>query len=215
MLSLYSPGTSVVHRWPAGVKLAMVMVVGTLSFFVHDWRWLAGFVAVVLAGYAVARVPWSRAWRLLRGVLVMLVLVVVAQGFLGDWGTAAEVGLRLLGVVALANLVTLTTTQTAIIDAVVWVARPLRRLGVDPDQLGLLIALVLRFIPVIADEAARVREAQAARGVPPRGMRAAFGWISPLVIRTLRMADGLGEALEARISSTRISSAEGTADASR
>lgn len=193
MFSLYSPGHSIVHRLPAGVKLLAILLAGTASFLVHDWRVLLATVLVVAAAYLVAKVPWSRVWRLLRGVLAMVALVVVAQGFLGDWPTALEVGLRLIAVITLANLVTLTTPQTAVIDAVVRVASPLRRFGVDPDRIGLLIALVLRFIPVIADEAARVREAHAARGV-----KAGFGWIAPLVIRTLRMADGLGEALEVR-----------------
>lgn len=193
MLSLYQPGSSIVHRCPAGLKLLAMLVLGTAAFFITDLRVLgAGLAAVVLA-YAVARVPVAAAWKLLRGVLVMLVLVVLIQGLLGDWPTAAQVGVRLLLVIGLANLITLTTTQTAIIDTVERIASPLRVFGVRPDRIGLLIALVFRFIPVIATEAARVREAHQARGVRP-----GFSYLAPLVIRTLRMADGLGEALEVR-----------------
>ncbi len=196
MLSLYQPGTSPVHRCPAWVKLLAMLVLGTAAFFLTDLRVLGAGLAVVIGGaYAVARIPIAAAWKLLRGVLVMLVIVVLAQGLLGgDWPTAAQVGIRLLLVIGLANLITLTTTQTAIVDTVERIATPLRVFGVRPDRIGLLIALVFRFIPVIATEAARVREAHEARGGCGRGL----SYLAPLVIRTLRMADGLGEALEVR-----------------
>ncbi|WP_026925876.1 energy-coupling factor transporter transmembrane component T family protein [Granulicoccus phenolivorans] len=193
MLSLYQPGTSPVHRCPAWVKLLAMLVLGTAAFFLTDLRVLGAGLAVVIGAYAVARIPIAAAWKLLRGVLVMLVIVVLAQGLLGDWPTAAQVGIRLLLVIGLANLITLTTTQTAIVDTVERIATPLRVFGVRPDRIGLLIALVFRFIPVIATEAARVREAHEARGVRP-----GLSYLAPLVIRTLRMADGLGEALEVR-----------------
>ncbi|WP_040438348.1 energy-coupling factor transporter transmembrane component T family protein [Aestuariimicrobium kwangyangense] len=203
MLSLHVPGHSLVHRLPAGAKLLTILVFGTFAFFVDSLVVLGSCVGVVAAAYLVARVPPARAWQLLRGVLAMVALIVLAQGFLGDWTTAAQVGLRVLAVVLLANLVTLTTAQTALVDAVVWAAGPLRRVGVDPDRIGLMIALVFRFIPVIAEEASKVREAHAARGVRPGLFGLGVSYLAPLVIRTLRMADGLGEALEVRGVGTR------------
>ena len=71
---------------------------------------------------------------------------------------------------------------------------PLRRVGVDPFRLSLLLSLTIRSVPVIADLAARVREAQRARGVE-WSMRA---FAVPLVVGALRHADALGEALSAR-----------------
>ena len=100
----------------------------------------------------------------------------------------------MLGLIMLAALVSLTTRATAIIDVVVRLCGPLRRLGVDPERVGLLMALGIRSVPVVIDLAHEVREAQLARGLSSSPTAFAV----PLVVRSLRHADRLGEALVAR-----------------
>ncbi len=66
--------------------------------------------------------------------------------------------------------------------------------GVDPERIGLLLSLGIRSVPVVVGLAEEVREAQLARGLgmSPRAFAV------PLVVRSLRHADALGEALAAR-----------------
>ncbi|RKT55270.1 energy-coupling factor transporter transmembrane component T family protein [Saccharothrix australiensis] len=193
MLSLYHDADSPVHALPAGVKLLALAATGTGLFFVRSIPWLAVALGVIALCYAVARVPWRAAWRQLRPVVPFTVLIVLAQVLLTDWWTAAVVGERILALVLLANLVTLTTRTTALIEAVEAGLRPLRPLGVRPDRVGLLVALTIRFIPVIREQAEQVRAAQRARGV-----ERSFAFLTPLLVKTLRLADGLGEAIDAR-----------------
>ena len=72
--------------------------------------------------------------------------------------------LRLLTLVVAAAVVTATTRVTALVAVIEWLTSPLRVFGVRPARIGLVIAMTLRFIPLVADRAARIREAQAARG---------------------------------------------------
>ena len=72
--------------------------------------------------------------------------------------------------------------------------RPLRRAGVDPERVALVLALAVRTVPVLVGIGAEVQQARAARGAE-RSVRA---FAVPFVIRSLRHADRLGEALEAR-----------------
>ena len=51
-----------------------------------------------------------------------------------------------------------------------------------------------RFIPLLFDQFAEIREAQRARGLD----RNIFALLMPLMIKTLKMADNLTEAIEAR-----------------
>jgi biotin transport system permease protein len=90
--------------------------------------------------------------------------------------------------------VTLTSRTSELVDALVAVLRPLRRLGVDPQRIGLLLALAIRSVFVVLQIAEEVRDAQRARGLTasPRA------YAVPLIIRSLRHADELGEALVAR-----------------
>jgi biotin transport system permease protein len=194
MIGLYVPGTSVVHRAPPGLKLALlaafVLVLGI-------WRTpavVAAGLAVVVAVTALARLGARPVLAQVRPVLLIVAVVAAAQVWLADARTAAVVAGSLLLAVAGAGLVTLTTRTQDLLDAVVVVLRPLRRVGVDPDRVGLVLALTVRTVPVLAGLAAEVRDARRARGAE-RSVRA---FAVPLVIRAVRHADRLGEALAAR-----------------
>lgn len=194
MIGLYVPGTSLVHRAPAGLKLALLVVfLGALGV----WRSPAvvggGFV-VVAAVAALARVGPRPVLRQVRPALFVVVIVFAAQVWLADARTAAVVAGSLLLAVATAGLVTLTTRTEDLLDAVVRVLRPLRRVGVDPDRVGLVLALTVRTVPVLVTLGQEVRDARRARGAE----RSARAFAVPLVIRAVRHADRLGEALAAR-----------------
>ncbi|MFJ4651732.1 energy-coupling factor transporter transmembrane component T family protein [Nocardia sp. NPDC088792] len=193
MLSLYHDARTPVHSVPAGAKLLVLAVTGTALFFLPSIAWLAVALAVVIGLYAVARIPWRVTGRQLLGLAPFLVLIMLAQVLFTSWQSAIVVGERLLTLVLLANLVTLTTRTTAMIDTVERALAPLRPLGVRPERVGLLVAMTIRFIPVIREQAELVRAAQRARGIERSTV-----FLVPLLIRTLRMADGVGEALDAR-----------------
>jgi biotin transport system permease protein len=193
-LGIYWPGRSPLHRCPAGVKL-LLLAAGSVALAL--WRGLPALgvaAAVVLAGFAVARIPVRVAWAQLRPLRWVVVVLGVAQLAFSGWRLALGIVAALVVLVAAAALLTLTTTVSALLDTFVRLARPLCVLGVDTERLGLLAALTVRSVPVVArirDEAA---EARRARGLE-RSLRAL---LVPFVVRTVRHADRLGEALAAR-----------------
>ncbi|MGW4533884.1 energy-coupling factor transporter transmembrane component T family protein [Nocardia sp. NPDC004340] len=193
MHSIYYDARTPVHVVPAGVKLAGLAVAGTALFFVSSITVLTGALTVVLGLYALARIPWRTTARQVLALLPFLALIVIAQVIFTDARTAVLVGERLLTLVLLANLVTLTTRTSAMVDTIERALTPLRLLGVRPERVGLLVAMTIRFIPVIREQAELVRAAQRARGIERSTV-----FLVPLLIRTLRMADGVGEALDAR-----------------
>jgi biotin transport system permease protein len=193
-LGLYLPGSSPVHRVPAGAKLVAMVAAGAGSVFVdRPWQ-VAVALAVVGGGYALARIPWRTALAQVRPLLWVAGAAAVFHVVVSGWERAFVVVGVLAALVLLAALVTLTTRTTALVDAVVRACGPLRRVGVDPDRVGLLIALGIRAVPVVVTIAEQVRDAQRARGLgaSPRAFAV------PLVVRSLRHADAMGEALAAR-----------------
>ncbi|WP_067719537.1 energy-coupling factor transporter transmembrane component T family protein [Nocardia yamanashiensis] len=193
MLSLYHDARTPVHTVPAGAKLLVLAVAGTALFFVNSIAWLAVALAVVLGLYALARIPFRMTGRQLLTLTPVLLLIMLAQLLFVGRDSALTVGLRLLTLILLANLVTLTTRTAAMIDTIERALRPLKPLGVRPERVGLLVAMTIRFVPVIREQAELVRAAQRARGIERSTV-----FLVPLLIRTLRMADGVGEALDAR-----------------
>jgi biotin transport system permease protein len=193
MLSLYQEGRTPVHALPAGVKLLVLFLAGTLIFLIRDVAWLAAAMAVVGLCYVLARIPWRPAVRSLVAVVPFAAITVIAQIVLSDWVTGVVVGERILTTVGLANLVTLTTRTEDMIATIETAMRPAVPLGIRPERIGLVVAIAIRFIPMIKEQTEQVRAAQRARGV-----ERSVAFLTPLLIKILRLADGLGEALDAR-----------------
>jgi biotin transport system permease protein len=193
-LGIYRPGRSPVHRLAAEAKLAALVAAGVGSVFLDQPGQVAVALGVVALGYAVAHLPPRVLLQQARPLLWVLLLVGAFHVFVNGWERAVVVTGVILALVLLAGLVTLTTRTSDLIDALVRALAPLRRLGVDPQRIGLLLALGIRSVFVVAHIAEEVRDAQRARGLTasPRA------YAVPLIIRSLRHADELGEALVAR-----------------
>ncbi|HET9861683.1 MAG TPA: energy-coupling factor transporter transmembrane protein EcfT [Nocardioidaceae bacterium] len=193
-LGIYSPGSSALHRMPAGAKLMIMVAAGVGSVFLDTVWQVTAAILVVLAGYLLARIPLLTALRQVRPLLWLAAFVAGFHLLVSGWERAYVVVGVIAALVLLAALVTLTTRTTAMVDAVVAVCRPLRRVGVDPERVGLLLALAIRSVPVVVGLAEEVRDAQRARGLTasPRAFAV------PLIVRSLRHADALGDALVAR-----------------
>jgi biotin transport system permease protein len=194
LAATFVPGASPVHRAPAGLKLAVLAVGLLLVALLPGPVPVAVGALVVAVLVAVAGVGLAAVAALVRPVLWVLVPVVVVQVWLAGPVRALVVGAGIVVAVAAAGLVTLTTRTEDLLDALVTALGPLRRTGVDPERVALVLALAVRSVPVLAGIAGEVQQARAARGAE-RSLRA---FAVPFVIRSLRHADRLGEALEAR-----------------
>jgi biotin transport system permease protein len=193
MIGLYLPGRSIVHRTPALAKLGFLAVGMVLVGLSTELWHLAVAAGIVLLLYAVAGVPVRAAWQQIGPVLWILIFALPLQALFAGWVVAAMTGGRLVIAVALAALFTLTTTVSAVLEAFQVLLWPLRR-WVDADRVGLLVALTIRFLPLIADIVAEVLDARRARGMQ-RSLRALA---VPVVVRSIYAADAVGEALVAR-----------------
>ena len=193
MIGVFHPGTSVVHRSAALAKLAVLAVLVTAIALTASPWWLGAASVLVVALFAVARVPLAIAWRQMVPILWVLAFAVPVQVVVNGWEAAATMGARLVLAVALAALYTLTTPVTATLDAMQALLRPFRR-WIDADRVGLVLALTIRCVPLLAELVREVLEARKARGAEGSLLALAV----PVIVRALRTAEHLGEALVAR-----------------
>ncbi|HEX6197015.1 MAG TPA: energy-coupling factor transporter transmembrane protein EcfT [Jiangellaceae bacterium] len=185
-------GSSWLHHVPAGAKLGALPVLAIAVVAIPS-AWLIGASAIMVAAlFRSAGFSPATLWHQVKPLRWILLILVLFQGLTRDWETATLVTGKLVVTVALASLLTLTTRTSDILDVI---ERGLRRVPrVDAERVALVFALTLRAIPVVAGLATDVRDAQRARGAGT-DVRA-YG--VPLVVRSLRYSDALGEALVAR-----------------
>ncbi len=79
-------------------------------------------------------------------------------------------------------------------DSIEYHLRHLTMVGLNPAKISLTFSLCLRFIPVLAMTTKEVMEAQKARGMHKN----MIALIVPIIIRSLKMADDIADAIEAR-----------------
>ncbi|GMA26595.1 cobalt ABC transporter permease [Luteimicrobium album] len=194
LLGAYVPRDSVVHRAPAGLKLAALAVVSVAVLLVRSWSGVGALAVLVLAVAVASRVGPRALLVQLRPLVWLVPAVLALQWWAHGPARAAVLSARLVLLVALAALVVLTTRTTEVLTAIEHGARPLRVVGVRPERVALVLALAIRSVPVLAALADDVHDAQRARG-HERDLRA---FAVPLVVGTLRRADALGDALRAR-----------------
>jgi len=189
-IGVYVPGSSVVHRAPIGVKLGCLLVVISLLLLLRSPTTLLAGAVVVALGFVLARIPLrliaAQVWPMRWFVLALLVLQVILAG----WRTALVVVGTMLLAILLAALVTLTTTTTQLLA---WTDRLLARVP-QGESISLILILTLRAIPVLAGVLDQTRQARLARGAT----WSSRALVTPVVVRSIGYAHGLGEALMAR-----------------
>jgi biotin transport system permease protein len=194
MIAAFHHAGTPVHRLRPGVKIAAVFMGATLAFVFANWVALAILASGVLVLYALARIPPTLALAQIRPAFLILVAIFALHAIFDEWLFGVFVVARFVVIIMLAALVTLTSRVSEMVAALEIGLGPTRHIGIDPSRVALAVAMAIRFIPVIATQAAAIREAQAARGLH----RSFVAILVPLVIRSLRMADSVAEALDAR-----------------
>ncbi|VXB46688.1 energy-coupling factor transporter transmembrane protein EcfT [Aeromicrobium sp. 9AM] len=190
----YRPGTTLLHRIPAGPKLGLLALFSLATVLVPGMWPALGFLAAAIGLAAWVRMPLRSTVRALRPLLLVIVLATAFQVWQRGWPTAIHVVAGLLAVVIAALVFTASTSIDSMLDAITRGLGPFRRIGVNPERVALAFSLMIRAIPGVLEIAHETRAAAKARGLErnPRAL------LTPMVIRTVAHAYETGAALQAR-----------------
>jgi biotin transport system permease protein len=195
MQSLFVEGNSALHRLSARTKLVVLALLGVILFATTNIVILSLGVLATAALYLGIGLPARQALARLKPIFLTILVVALFSLAFNPWHGAVVALLRLTSLMLFAASVTATTTITQFIDEIALLARPLERLGlVRADDVGLAVGLVVRFVPEILGRYHAIREAHAARGLKARPTTV----LVPLIILTLRDADNIAAAIDAR-----------------
>ena len=112
--------------------------------------------------------------------------------------------LRLILLVLVTQLLTLTTSSIALTDAIEALLKPLSKIGFPAHEMAMMMSIALRFIPTLLEETDKIMKAQQARGADFESgnligrARAMLPLLVPLFVSAFRRADELAMAMEAR-----------------
>lgn len=191
---LYIPRRSPIHALSAQVKLLGLVGIGALVFAISDVRSLGALLAIVSGLIALAKLPFQTIWQQFRPIFLLLLAILLINGLFSSWETGWIAVLRFAILISTATIVTLTTQVSEMVEAIEQGLHPLQQLGINPAKVGFLLALSIRLVPVLLEQFHQIQEAQQARGLD----RHFIALLVPLLVKVLRMADELSDALDAR-----------------
>ncbi len=176
---------------------------------------LAAVVAIVfLWGFTRRYVRFSLLYFLLGAAAVLTALANLDYGYTLTTGTLEvyEDGLqsaffimfRLIVIVAISTMVTMSTKPTDLNLGLEYILKPFKILRVNTEEIAMIIAISLRYIPTLLDEANKIMLAQASRGVDFKEGRLKekvtqiVSLLVPMFIISFQRSDDLANAMEAR-----------------
>lgn len=219
-LGQYYQAESVIHHMDPRTK-----IVGTIAFIVSlfladNWIGYAVTAAFLAAVIMISRVPFRFMVRGMKSIVMLLLITVVFNLFLTP-GTpliklwkltitqeglrqAAYMGIRLIFLILGSSLMTLTTTPNNLTDGLESLLGPLKLIRVPVHEVAMMMAIALRFIPILLDETDKIMKAQIARGADfesgnlIKKAKNMVPLLVPLFISAFRRANDLAMAMEAR-----------------
>ena len=219
-LGQYYKGNSVLHRLDPRTKVAGT-VLYIISLFIGKSiaaYHLAGvFLAVMVK---ISTVPFSYMVRGLKAVFTILIFSVVLNMFfipgevIVDFGfcdisreglqTAIFMAIRLVFLILGSSLMTLTTTPNQLTDGMEKLLKPLKKLKIPVHEISMMMAIALRFIPILTEELDKIMKAQMARGAEfdqgnlIQKVKSVVPILVPLFVSAVRRANDLAMAMESR-----------------
>ncbi len=219
-LGQYYKGNSVLHRLDPRTKVAGT-VLYIISLFIGK-----SIAAYLLAGVFLAvmvkisTVPFSYMVRGLKAVFTILIFSVVLNMFfipgevIVDFGfcdisreglqTAIFMAIRLVFLILGSSLMTLTTTPNQLTDGMEKLLKPLKKLKIPVHEISMMMAIALRFIPILTEELDKIMKAQMARGAEfdqgnlIQKVKSVVPILVPLFVSAVRRANDLAMAMESR-----------------
>ena len=205
---------TVLHRMDGRLKLASLLLFSLAAGFASDLPDYLAPLSVLICSVLLAKLPFTVLLKEMRffGVIILIVIVVNAFTFPGDpilkspfasisrQGVIA--GLRFAGrlsiVLLVSTVITGTTPLTRFRDAIEWYLRPVP--FVPEAWVATMINLTFLLIPVLPDSFKEIRNAQNSRcgQLRKNPVKRMKYLVFPLLGQTLRRADEIVNAMEAR-----------------
>jgi energy-coupling factor transport system permease protein len=221
IIGQYVAGNSVIHRLDARSKLTVIFIFVITVFLANTWLTYAFLFFTVFIAITLSRISLSYIYKGMKPIFFLVILMFILHGFMTKEGEilfsiglfdiyfggiiqGLFIAIRLLLLIMMTTLLTLTTAPIELTDGLENIFGPLRKINVPVHELALMMSISLRFIPTLLQETEKIMKAQMARGVDFTGgsftnkVKAIIPLLVPLFMQSFRRAEDLATAMEAR-----------------
>lgn len=216
----YYPGHSIVHNLDPRAKLLVVPLIAAAALMANGTLGYLAAALPVITALVVAKIPLRALLRGMKFLWIILtisfilhaishpgetiwewtIFIVTREGLMNGF----KLVYRLTLLVVTGMLLTMTTTPVNLTGGLERLLGPFKRIGIPAHELAMMMTIALRFVPTLLEEAETITKAQQARGGSiasgsfSQRIKASIALLVPLLAGSLRRAEELATAMEAR-----------------
>lgn len=215
---------SFLHKMDARVKILLSLLYIIILFLISSP--VAYLMSFVFTGalIAVSKVPLKYIIKGLKPMVYILLFTGLINLFMTSEGEllwtcpgvpflkitdkgvriAITMVLRLVLLVIITSLLTLTTSPLMLTDGIEKILKPFEIIKVPAHEIAMMMTIAIRFIPTLSEETEKIIKAQTARGADFESgnllmrAKAMIPLLVPLFISAFRRADDLAVAMDSR-----------------
>lgn len=218
---LYAPVDSPLHRLDARAKFFGFLILVAAVILSDSLIGYAVIIAVTLALAAMCGMSFGTAFASVRRLWSIFLVIFIMNAFffatekpIWSWWIVTlsvegmlqgfSVVFRILIILVLSNILTLTTPPMEITSAIQLMLKPLKLLHIPADDIAMIISVAIQFIPTLLEETDTIKKAQIARGARFESKKlreraaALLPLLVPIFLSAFKRADELAMAMEAR-----------------
>jgi energy-coupling factor transport system permease protein len=222
-IPLYEQRNAPAEAWDPRAKMIAVLFLIIALMLNHRLSWMLGLCAGLALLWAFARLPWRLLGYTLASLAMLFVSTLIYHTLLADKrgaGGVIEVGglalsrtglysgigmsLQIAGIVTLLAFLVYSTPPLALAEGAEALLSPLKRLRFPVHDAVMIFTLAIRFLPVLAAEFTKIRNAQIARGAGlhrkslPHRIKGVVPMLLPVFVQAILRAEELATAMDAR-----------------
>ncbi len=220
----YIDGNSFIHKMDARVKILLSLFYIVILFLISSP--LAYGMVFLFTAFLVmiSKVPVRYILKGIKPMLFILVFTGLINLFMTTEGNllwtcpgvpflkitdsglkvAVTMVIRLVLLVVVTSLLTLTTSPLMLTDGIEKLLKPFAIIKVPAHEIAMMMTIAIRFIPTLSEETEKIIKAQTARGADfesgniLKRAKAMIPLLVPLFISAFRRADDLAVAMDSR-----------------
>lgn len=220
----YIDSGSFIHKMDARIKILLSLFFIVILFLISSP--VAYGLTIVFIGFlvAISKVPVRYILKGIKPMVFILVFTGLINLFMTSDGNllwecpgvsflkitdnglrvAVTMVIRLVLLVIVTSLLTLTTSPLMLTDGIEKLLKPFEIIKVPAHEIAMMMTIAIRFIPTLSEETEKIIKAQTARGADfesgniLKRAKAMIPLLVPLFISAFRRADDLAVAMDSR-----------------
>lgn len=191
---------TLIHRLDPRVKVILVVFTSILLFSLKSFLSFIVINCFIILLILISKIKLTNLLRSIRPFLFFFIFILLMyslfsrnqfnQGIITIW--------RFTLLIIIASILTFSTSVSQLVYAIEKLFTPLKLIRISPRNLAVMVSATIRFIPLLFQEANKVRDAQKSRGANLKKIKHIAGLITTLLRKTFNKASNLADAMESR-----------------